>query len=348
MDDKLKEIHVTDLMSFCTCRQRWDWSSPLRRHLQPRWTPEPLYIGKAINIAMENGYRDSVGGPMKFNLDAALDGIEKWVSKRIEKEESRFGPLWDEEGERLNEMVDLIRNMITHYGLWTYYGKIDKGLTLLAVEHPFKVRIPYSYLYSVGKQDAVAIDDQGIYHVLEFKTARSLKQVSGTMRGLQPTVYLYALSQDPEFHSPLEKSVVEYRFLRKKAPQAPRVLQNGTLSKDKRIQTTSWWYIEKVLQTGQRVNNEFLDYLKQKRDSEFFARYYIHRKPIQVEHAMSALLRVGYEMANPFTPVFPIPGIHCSWCSFKEPCDLMEMGMFESCEDLLEAEYARREYWDEE
>lgn len=52
----LPTVHVTDMVTFQTCRYRWDYSSPLRHNLQPRTPNKHLWLGTGLHHALAAYY----------------------------------------------------------------------------------------------------------------------------------------------------------------------------------------------------------------------------------------------------------------------------------------------------
>ncbi len=358
------EIHITDLACFCRCRRQWDFSSMLRQGRQPSFPPEPLILGQGVHEALDYGYQASVntGDPMHFDFIAARARYDKWLQRRTQRIIKYTGPLWPQEEELLMGVRALGLSMLKHYELWS--ATRDYRYTLLATEKQFVYPIPTQrqapgYLHPspplnyAGRLDGVVrnlYDDR--YYVLEFKTTKSLSRMSGTFRGMQPTAYIWAATN---IYSTKMTGVL-YRILRKRVPDDPTPLKTaGRFSKAKSQKTTWEWfryYIkawakahgvepEDVLSANVAVKNMLLE-----KDNEFFKEQVITRNQGQIIECIRALAYEGAQMANPETPVYPLSGIHCGWCSFKEPCDLMSAGL--PYQALLDAEYASRDYWEKE
>ena len=358
-DPTLPEIHITDLTAFCTCRRKWDFSSLLRQGRQPSFPPEPLFLGQGVHEALDYGYQASVNTnePMVFDFLAARKRFDTWLKLREKRIIKYTGPLWPQEVELIAGVRELGLAMLKHYSLWS--PTRDFRYTLLGTEMVFKLEIPSPEgrypvtLNYAGRLDGVVrniYNDR--YYVLEFKTTKSIDRMSGTFRGMQPTAYVWAAAKI--YKTPI--TGVLYRVLRKKIPSDPVPLKAaGRFSRAKR-QKTSWeWFEywvtawakhhqvspEEVLALNPGVKAMFLE-----KGNEFFKEQVITRNEGQIHECLRALAYEGTQMADPNTPVYPMSGIHCGWCSFKEPCDLMSMGM--PYQALLDAEYASRDYWEKE
>lgn len=340
-----REIHITDIQTFTTCRLKWYWSSPLGLHLQPRAIPEPLFIGQAVHLALR-AY--TPGEPMVFNLQRAIELIDRWAETRKKADEEMFGKMLPKEVEDIAFQRRTVIRLIRHYDRWVKAEGIDRGLTFVRSEFPFRVKIPHTRNYSVGFIDAIAVSSTGKIHLLEYKTVSNMTNAVSVMRGLQSKVYARALAEILEVD--VRNIVVEYRFIAKRECEDLTPLVRGGFSKNRRQKVSSWHAINELRDAGEDLQEyaEFLQYLRETQDSKFFQRHYLHHTPATVRVAEEVLRHLSREMTTKREiPIFPLPGIHCAWCSFKTPCDLYQAGYIPEAYDVLDAEYAKREYWDE-
>lgn len=373
MDSKtmteIPEIHITDLTTFGTCKRKWDFSSMLRQGRQPSFPPEPLLLGQGVHEALDYGYQECVGTdkPMVFDFNAARKRYDTWLNRRRKRIIKYTGPLWPHEEEQLQEVRHLGLGMLKHYSLWA--PTRDYRYTLLGTEMQFKIPIPQPVLTDsrdlwplpsavpildyAGRFDGLVRNLYNDNHyVLEFKTTKSLDRMSGTFRGMQPTAYIWAAGKVYD----LPIAGVLYRVLRKRIPDNPTPLKTaGRFSRAKSQKMTWEWFrywvtawskkqgvkAEDVLAANPEVKGMLLE-----KENEFFREKVIGRNQGQIDECLRALAYEGAQMANPNTPVYPISGIHCGWCSFREVCDLMAEGL--PYQALLEAEYASRDYWEKE
>jgi len=293
---------------------------------------------------------------MVFDFLAARKRFDTWLKLREKRIIRYTGPLWPQEIEMLAGVRELGLAMLKHYSLWSP-GR-DFRYTLWGTEMAFKVPIPpvgedSPELDYAGRFDGIVknlYNDR--YYVLEFKTSKSIDRMSGTFRGMQPTAYIWAAAEVCQ--TPI--TGVLYRILRKKIPSDPVPLKTaGRFSRAKR-QKTSWeWFKywvtawathhnvspEEVLALNNDVKAMFLE-----KGNEFFKEQVITRQARQIQECLIALAYEGAQMTDPDIPIYPLSGMHCSWCPFREPCDLMSMEM--PYQALLDAEYASRGYWEKE
>lgn len=240
-------VHISDLNDFCRCKRSWNWSSQLRRGLQPAVSPVPLFMGSAVHWALDHGYRGCIGAEhAQFDLDAALHALKTWIKHHIDRTIEYTGPLWEEEKTSIRGVQDLAVLMLRHYAIWA--EPLDKLFRVLDMEYKFKVPLPGGHgMEYAGRFDGYVEDIQsGNRYILEFKTAKSIQNrgggissnISGVLRGMQSAAYTWASGQvhDEQAHGVL------YRFLLKKEPDSPKPLQRGGYSRAKSIKSTDAWF----------------------------------------------------------------------------------------------------------
>jgi hypothetical protein len=340
------EIHISDVRTFKQCRRKWDFSSPLRHNLEPAVPYAPFFTGRAIHYATEMYYSEGI--PLMQSVDA-------WIENERTNRE-RLGRLWPVEEEMLREQEALIRGMLEHYEIWieNQDGRWkDDDLQFLALETEFQVPLYASgatraspRIHLAGRFDGLVMrKDDGSFWLWETKTARAIETlVKGLANDPQTAAYIYAAQQLFD----VKVVGVLYNILRKKVPSKPRVLQNGTLSKNKAVDTTAQYYAKAVKEqhpdwTVEQITEEYGDILKTLIDegNQFFRRVPIYRTPYEIANIANDIYTVGLEMTRPSTPVYPNESwINCNMCQFRAPCLAMSAGA--DYEFILEHEYQER------
>lgn len=378
-------VHISDLNDYCRCKRSWNWSSQLRRGLQPAVSPVPLFMGSAVHWALDHGYRGCIGAEhAQFDLEAALHALKTWIKHHIARTIEYTGPLWEEEKISIRGVQDLAVLMLRHYALWA--EPLDKLFRVLDMEYKFKVPLPGSHgMEYAGRFDGYVEDIQsGNRYILEFKTAKSIQNrgggissnISGVLRGMQSAAYTWASGRvhDEQAHGVL------YRFLLKKEPDSPKPLQRGGYSRAKSIKSTDAWFgyvldliakakydaqsegasatrsLQELRESERAMAAETLQMLRTKNKytgglvtgNDFFLQLPMVKKPGQIQGALDAITYEGLRMLEPEQPIYPIAGFHCNWCQFKTPCDLVARGMDDAAEGVLDANYGPRTYWEPE
>lgn len=353
-----REVHITDMQTYMLCRQKWDFSSLLRRGLQPSLLPAPLFLGQGVHLGLDYGYRNSLeeGKSMTFNLQAALKAFNNWSSKRLASMTETSGQLWEDEAETYNSLLTLGRVMLTHYSLWA--KQVDRQFIVRGLEKIFSVNVPSSLRVAYGGRFDGLLESKatGELYILEFKTSRSTtkKSLAPIFRSMQSTAYLWAARKVYQE----QVSGVLYRVLWKKMPDIPKLVRNGArFSYAKSQHMTEVWLDHTLEQMAEGDPDAFHELRaragslremirEQAYKNVFFKQQLIQRSGDQIEHMLHVLRTVGREMTQPGVPIFPMPGYHCSWCRFQDVCDLIQYGHKEAAEDLLSVEFAPRSYWE--
>lgn len=344
------EIHISDVRSFKQCRRKWDWSSMLRRGLEPVKPYAPFFTGRAIHHCLEHYYAH--GTPFKASLDLFLE-TEKTSMERT-------GRLWPVEQETIDEQIDLITGLLAHYEVWLKYDSTgrwtDDQLEFISMETSFSVPIltprgrASSKVFLAGRFDGlIKRKDDGTYWIWETKTTRSIDELRRSLdNDEQAGAYMYAAQQ--MFNVPV--SGVLYNIIRKKIPTEPRVLQSGYLSKDKRVDTTAFMYMEAARRnhpdwTQKELLIQYEDILNEllEAGNKFFARVPIYRTANEINVLAYNLWLVSLEMTRSAVAIYPTPNwMNCNFCHFRAPC--LAMNADADYEFLLQQEFQPRQAWE--
>lgn len=339
------EIHISDVRQFKTCRRRWNWSSPLRRRLEPAIPYMPFFTGRAVHHALEMYYSDGI--PLLQSLDHFL-----------QNERQHMGALWPQEEEKIQEQIDLLVGMIQHYGLWIESEAqlpskwADSNLDFIALETEFSVpiRTPSGRasprVFLAGRMDGVVrLKDDGSVWLWEVKTSVSIQGLKDSLAN-DPQAGAYILAARELFD--VEPRGVLYNIMRKKIPTKPEILKSGLLTRRKNIDTTADAYLEAVREhhpdwTRETIYQNYFEILQHLLDkgNTFFARYPVSRYDEELDQLQRDLHTVSLEMVHPWTPIYPNESwINCNKCPFRTPCLAMNSGG--DVEFILENEYAER------
>lgn len=343
------EIHISDVRTFKQCRRKWEWSSMLRRGLESTKPYAPFFTGRAIHHCLEHYYAHHV------TFDKAL---EIFLATEKEKMEAT-GALWPVESEIFDQQIDLIRGLLDHYRLWLGYDAgrwADDQLDFISMETSFSVPIhapsgrPSSKVFFAGRFDGlVRRKDDGSYWIWETKTTRSIDELKRSLDNDEQAGG-YILAAQELFKVPI--SGVLYNIIRKKLPTTPRLLQSGTLSLNKQIDTTAYHYMDTIKEvhpdwTMPEIMAEygaFLDYLLLE-GRPFFARVPIYRTQSELATLAHDLHLVALEMTRPNVAIYPTPSwMNCNFCHFRAPCLALNAGA--DYEFLLREEFQPRSQWE--
>lgn len=341
------DIHISDVRTFRQCRRKWNFSSPLRMNLEPTSTYAPFFMGRAVHHCLELYYSPE-HIPLQDSLDQFIDNEEKLMAQG--------GELWTVEKDMIEEQAAMSGDILYHYELWytAYKGSFnDKDLEFISLEQEFEVPLRYPSGRRVHKfqlagrfDGVVKVKSTGEYWIWETKTTRSIKELTQSLANdEQAGAYLYAA----QLLLGIPIAGVLYNIIRKKAPTSPRVNQDGTLSKNKSIDTTAAYYFIKARENHpdwsvpdtMSFYNDILNHLALE-GKTFFARVPVRRSPFEIDQLSTNLVDTAREMVNKHTPLYPSPNwYNCNFCSFRSPCLAMNAGIL--IDNMLDAEYRTRQ-----
>lgn len=329
-DYSLPPIHTTDRQAFKSCRLRWDFTSNLRRNLQPEKHVNWLTFGTAWHAGLEAYYdpkydsRDIARAKEAFLLNLQTS-FYKNESPSVEDQEEY------EDNKALG--IGMLEGYLT-------FAKANDRFNVLWVEEAFLVPIegvanPYSL-----KPDMVVEDFQNKVWIWENKSADKLpenteyllmdEQVGGYMLGILKAKGIACAG-------------TIYNIARKKLPSPIKVLQNGNLSKDKRITTTYERAKAQVLDHYGEIPadfNPFLEHLQGQRNP-FFYREAVRRNRRELAFLDKMITVESKEMLDPDVLIYRNPNrFNCSGCAFVGPCLTYYEGG--DVETILEANYVPR------
>lgn len=329
-------IHISDVRTFKSCRQLWDFTSPLRRNLTPKWPNRNLWGGSGMHIGL-GAYYDPAD---PFNPEKALQAFDDWLIRTWYQLESLLltEGRWDE----IYETAYLINRMLLNYFKWA--PPHDK-FTVLGSEIPYRFPIPLfpgKHVFYEGKADGIVEWYDGEYWLLEHKTAARYPDFSLLFIDEQCVSYQWASHVDPRFEGRRPVGTV-YTFLLKELPQKPRVLKSGGLSKAKNIRTTYEMYKEALAERGlpTTMYGDILDHLR-RNPIDFFKRVRIKRQPRAMKVFGQRLMGTIREMIDPLVHIAPSPNWwSCKTCAFRIPCAMVASGF--TPDPLLRANFKRRD-----
>jgi len=336
------EFHISDIRRWLSCRQQWQFASPLAGNWESPRPNRHLWLGSAVHYALA-AYHSGLG------VQGAIASYDQWCSRQMKAIKDVAEPaLMPEILEELDDAYKLGYGMLQAYG---DYARAHNDFTVVMPEIRFKVPFeiprydhPYQCIFA-GTNDGLIKDTQGRYWLLEHKTTREL--TTGRKNGwrslwydMQAVAYVWAAHQSDQFVKTRPKGVM-FNMLRKKVPQVPTWNKNGTLSRAA-LDTTYETMYECLVGMGEPVElyKSELDALLGAPNS-FFERIWVPVDLSRIVVFESYLMSMARDMIS--ADIYPSPGPlgwNCNNCSFTEPCMISMSG--KGVEGLLKANYRQR------
>lgn len=322
---------VTERGSFRSCRRQWYLENVERLQHKDR-IPWALIFGNAIHDALAAYYTDN-----KRNLMDARDAFK--AAWEVERDilTQKYGGLYEAGvGDEWLTMQDKGDTMLVYYDEYDRDNPFWDDVVEVNIEERSFVPIPNSEDYTEvhkdgwpllsGKLDLVVHKKGSGIWVVDHKTAANAYDARALDVDDQLTGYAYIwwrISGD------VPRGAL-YNALIKEPPKPPKVLKNGSLSKDKSQRTVFALYEQAMneLHLGGEEYDEILDYLKVKGWSQFFLRDGLEKNLDEILSFEERLLYEYYDMENALREEgfrYPNPSQRtCPGCGMIALCQAME------------------------
>lgn len=328
MSTHLFHTTVTERNSFRTCRRSWHLGTV--RRLAPRGQATWYFLfGDMIHAALEAYYKKD------RDLDYATDVLHaEWV-KSDEHLRETYGSQYEspEVQERWYEDYQKATSILEYYDLYDKeHPFFDRVLDMTIEERSFVQiidpqgdYIPGAFLS--GRIDMVVEREDGIW-IVDHKSLSSIPSDSALDIDDQITAYCYIYWR---MTGVIPRGGM-YNVLLKDPPKSPRVLKNGTLSKDKSQRTTYDLYMQALVENDQDPADytEILEYLENKGWSQFFVRMQSERNMEQLAQFEKHLFHEYADMDEALqypSQLYPNPSQYtCPRCQYLPICKAMEEG----------------------
>jgi len=349
----VQEMRTSERNTFSTCHYQWWWRYVEK--LTPKRPATALWFGSAVHVALAQFYLPGLArGPHPAEtFDNVLIGDRKtWTTENTTDEEELT---WSDAREL---GVDMLNNYIRTYGQ-------DPQYYVLAVEETFALefkRNGRTFLKYLLTMDGLVRDmENGQIRILEHKTARDwgiikklrLDNQAGSYYAAAPHVLPLA-----DLLKPGERiSGIDYNILRKaKFDDRPQNADGARTNKPQkahyiaaiaehseyaaeRLQKAKIEELEAIAKT---YDLTVLGEVSAKQPDKYFRREPVYRTPeeqtTQLQRIQDeALYMEGMRSGDPAYPILKTPGDHCSWCPFKQMCELHEAGDDDAVESFKSA-----------
>ncbi|MEW6555112.1 MAG: PD-(D/E)XK nuclease family protein [Actinomycetota bacterium] len=251
--------------AFATCTQRYHFKYV--EGLEPKVTAPELAFGSLWHEAMEAYYQHRHNA-----YTHALDALDEAWNRQV-CDLGNTGQLWDEDYQRMQEELELLRGMLSHYD--DYWGEADRDMVILATEVSFRVPVikpggkrPVAYF--TGVIDLVELDlETGGIFIWDHKTVSSFGSSWFAQNSIDRQFRRYAWAYEKLTGKEVRGFCVN--AARKKLPVPPRELKDGSPSKDKAQDTTYELYMAELTKRNLDPADytDILEHLKAKGNTFF-------------------------------------------------------------------------------
>lgn len=348
-------LSYSDISSFKSCRQKWEYSSVNRQSLKHKKTP-------ALYLTEGSGFHEAVEaaayGRDPFEAVSTYLTAERERAVDAYRDETGFEP-WPSEMTAFDESaqltIDITRQYFDKYGIEDSLR--DQGLTYLAAEIPFKIPLDLTRqsggldpeVYYVGTFDGLATDDNENVWVVENKTYASKPDVEDLQYHSQCNGYAVAF----EMLTGMPLTGTLYNGISKQVIKKPKILTSGLPSTDKRQLVTLQSYLDGLKEAGADPFDpryfEILAFLQERErqgDSRFFHREKIFFNEAQVRSWYEDLELVAYEMVSDPAIYRTVPFNGCGprgqACWYRDLCHTQYDGG--DVQSVLDARYMTGTY----
>lgn len=319
------DITNSDITRFKKCRMAWDFGSTMRRSRTPKHTAQHFIVGDLFHQAMEQFYTKQTDDP------AAV--FNTLMHARLTEIPSDYPQL-----EKLIEQLTNMEKIIRAYARW---AARNDDFEVVSAEQRLSLRlngVTPGHFFSF-KFDALVMDKQGHYWLMDFKTANNMP-TNFDWLDIDDQAVSYQWAAEEVLQLPISGMI--YNFISKKEIKKPRTLLNGEIS-SAAIVTTYEEAVAAIEEAGLN-KDDYADYLKRVLDGEnqLFTRYTVRATKLQRQLLGAQIKNVAQEMSNPNVLIYHTPDkIGCSFCDFKLPCALRLAGR--NFQHTLETDYTEAE-----
>jgi len=233
------------------------------------------------------------------------------------------------------------------------YAKKNDNFRVIAAEHTFSVPVTHpttgevmraidprdgieKEVHARGTQDAIIQTDQGLYGILEHKSAVDISEgyFDKLDKDEQCTRYLWAAQKEAELHGLAYKKLhyVLYNAIRKTYPKPPTPIGKDGLmfSIDRSKESTTIEMIEQFIKErniGLVIANDekrqnYMDYVRHAGDDQFIERRLVTRNQHEIQSCGERVWMEAMDMLAPDLRIYPNPtgDWACLKCAFRGPC----------------------------
>lgn len=329
---------VTEIQRFQSCKRRW-W---LGRQWDEEWDKPHFFLGSLVHAALEGFYTakkiEGTSSAYKYQVETLWQYFNGYVDDHLPGILANYGEYSGQAKEAYDGIIEVASRMLENY--LEYEQTADLQFKrVVQVEKRYYVDLGGGN-YLTAKIDLICNDGM-FYRITDHKTSKG-SATTGKALDLdeQLTGYTYVVWKKTDH-------IMEptYNVLKKKAPEKPRILKNGTISKAKGQNTSYALMLEAITQHGADPDDYF-EVLEHLQASGWDAYFYREGTPRNKHQLLSYEWRTRLIMeemrdiiADPKL-AYPTPnGFKCARCPFLSVCNAMEDGSH--YESLLESSFER-------
>lgn len=325
---KPNHIHISDVRTFRSCRQRWYFSSPMQKGLTTRMPSKALFLGTVCHDSLDRFHL--IAGDMSENK--RLGYMQKCLQETWESELARMRRLLTtaelrDAAVEITDVFDKAEGILNNHVLWCqkeFFPRFETETTEQDFVVPFMMEQGISF---AGRLDAVVKHKAtGKIWLVDYKIS--------AMGVEWYTQYLQALDDQAKAYCWAAKQLygeafggIAFIVVRSKPPTVPKQLKDGSFSRAQNQDTTWAAYSEAVLRSGGRVESYYdvrMQLEERERQKPFNSMVMITFPEETLRIFESTMKSTVREMLRP--TVYPNPSfLTCKMCSFQEPCQLAMM-----------------------
>lgn len=308
--DEALDLSWSQVKTWQRCQRQWKYKYIDR--LEPIARQRALFLGNWVHRCLETYYSE---GDWKTGH---LEYVEQW--DKLFEEEQKALSTRSKKAKTYTPLPKQVARIINSY-LW--YHKND-GWKVISVELEFTVHLKDD-IYINGKIDLIVQDEEGLYWVVDHKTASNIPE-SGAFHAMDPQLMIYPWAVKKL--TGIDIAGIIYNYVKSKPPSIPKINKNGSLSKRKIV--TDYPTAARFLKKEGYDLADFSEFLLPlKKKSEFLRRYRLPResfvtKEILAEFYSSAkeikTKRIAYEAGAKVRFIRNITKDCSKFCAFHNIC----------------------------
>lgn len=345
------DVRGSELQDFLRCRKRWNYR--WNEQLVPKKPNNKLFFGTLFHKFLEVWYGEN--NDMSQSFDAMKKLFDETDTSSMDQVE-------------LDELWSLASIVARNYH--EQYWRSDYDWQVIATELTFRIPLDRDIAYT-GTIDLIFRDQEGRLWFADHKTTDSLdKYEKNAEMDRQISRYWWALQQlsegngyiliDGEWvkNGNLVAWTTEkpygfiYNLILKDYPVPPRVLKNGSLSKDKAQKTTyeMYWNALKEMHLDESDYEDILSHLAD-HPKEFFRRVEVFRNQAEIDASIEELHATATDMGfvrelqrlgARVNPIYRNITSDCHWdCVYRDICLASMDGS--NAEYLIDALYIKED-----